>query len=368
MPEYFAIQLRDGTGQVAESFAFPTASEVRGHGDRQARRRRIATVSATMSAVLLISGVAFGVTRRAPAPASLPNAAAASSGPQSTGTTPAATGESVGVRLIPPAQYAAGTANKIELTIDNPGTARPVIVEFKSPQTKSVYWVEPCDNSSNFSCDAAAYADNPLKKPKNFLSSTPGVTAFNLALPAGISTYTAWVDPPAGVSSYTVLVLEGSTVLGQTSSGPISRGFPTLSVVGRSTMTVVRGGSAVEFDTKLTDDTSGSYILLPSFTSLSCMAGQSPVTLPQGSYTLQWYTGASWAAVGEPRMNGQFSYEIKPREATTDRFRLALENSLPADVTSCRVTQVVSSTSTPTPPFYVASDSTAQTAVNFDVK
>lgn len=384
MPEYFVNQLREGTGQVADSLRLPSAAEVRDRGERRGRRRRLGTVSATMSAVLFVGGVVFGVTRPDTEPTARSQAAAGAAGeagvpsavateapvngPVAITANTAAIGGSVGLHLVPPAEYAAATANKVQLTIDNPGAARQVIVEFKSTQTKAVYWVEPCDSGADGGCSTVSYAENPLKVAKSSLSSTPGVTAFDLALPAGTSTYSAWVDLPAGMTSYTVLVLEGSTVLGQTSSGPIGNGFPALSDVGSGTVTVVRGGPAVEFDTKITNDTSASYVDIGSFTTLSCKAGQSTATLPQSSYTLQWYTGAGWAAVGPIRALGQFSFEINPGETTTTRFRLALKTSLPADVTSCQVTQLVSATTTFTPPYYEVNAPKSQTTVDIEVR
>ena len=377
MPEYFKTQLRDGTAQVAESLALPSAALVRGHGERRARRRRIGAVSATVSAALVVGGVAFGVARQDSPHATRPSVAAAVSnaptnsahtGPSAVGTTSSGTGGSVGVHLSPPAQYAAATENKVGLTIDNSGPARQVVVEFKSTQTNALYWVEPCDSSVGGGCNKNAYADNPLKVAKGAESEVPGVAAFDLALPAGTSSYTAWVGLPAGVTSYTVLVLEGTTVLGQSSSGPINHGFPTLSAVGQGTVTIVRGGSAVEFDTKITDNTSASYVDLFSFTTLSCKAGQSTVTLPQGSYTLKWGTGADWQSVGPVKALGQFSYELSPGQSTTTRFRLALSSSLPSDVTSCQVTQVASASDTWTAPYYDRSAPNARIVVDFDVR
>ena len=371
MPEYFATQLREGTGQVAESLALPTAAQVRRLGETRVRRRRFAAVAATMSAVLLVGGVAFGVSRPDAAATNRAAAAAARASanpPIATATTSAATGGAVGVRLTPPAEYAASTSNKVELTIDNPGSARQVVVEFKATQTKSLYWVEPCDNSVGGGCNKTDYADNPLKVAKGALSSTPGVAAFDLALPTGINTYTAYVDLPAGVTSYSVLVLDGATVLGETSSGPISHGFPTLDVVGPTTRKITPGGAAVEFDTKLTDDTSASYIDIFSFTTLTCGNGTVATTIPQSSYTLEWYTGANWAAVGPTRALGQFSYAITPDETDTTRFRLAFTASLPIDITSCQVTQLVSATDTWTAPYYDASAPRSQTAVGFSIE
>lgn len=370
MPEYFATQLREGTGQVAESLALPTAAQVRRQGEARGRRRRFAAVAATMSAVLLVGGVAFGVSR--PDVAATNRAAAASrasaNAPIATATMSAASGGAVGVRLTPPAEYAASTSNKVELTIDNPGSARQVVVEFKATQTKSLYWVEPCDNSVGGGCNKTDYADNPLKVAKGALSSTPGIAAFDLALPTGISTYTAFVDLPAGVTSYSVLVLDGATVLGETSSGPISHGFPTLDVVGPTIRKITPGGAAVEFDTKLTDDTSASYIDIFSFTTLTCGNGPVATTIPQSSYTLEWYTGANWAAVGPTKALGQFSYAIAPGETTTTRFRLAFTTALPYAITSCRVTQLVSATDTWTAPYYDESAPRSQTAVGFSIE
>lgn len=376
MPEYFATQLRDGTAQVAESLTPASAADVRGQGDRRARRRRIGTVSATMSAVLIIAGVAFGLVGQSNPHTVRPDVAHAATGTAkaaatatATTSTSAVTGGSVDVHLTPPAQYAATTANKVQLTIDNPGPARQVIVEFKSSQTRALYWVEACDSSAGGGCNTATYAANPLKVSKSALSNEPGVAAFDLALPSGTSTYNAWVDLPSGMTSYTVYVLEGtSTVLGQTPSGPIGHSFPALSVVGNGTVTVTRGGSAVEFDTKLNNSTAASYVDMFSFTTFTCKAGQSTVTVPQTAYKLQWYSGAEWSTVGPVKELGQFSYELSPGEITTLRFRLTLKTSLPSDVTSCQVKQLVSPTDTWTPPYYDPSAPNAQTTVDIVVK
>lgn len=376
MPEYFATQLRDGTAQVTEFLALASAADVRGQGERRARRRRIEAVAATMSAVLLIGGVAFGVAGQNNPQTIRPSVAHGATGTstakaaaEATATSSAVTGGSVDVHLTPPAQYAATTANKVRLTIDNPGPARQVVVEFKSTQTKALYWVEACDSSAGGGCNKMSLAENPLKVSKSALSNEPGVAAFDLALPSGTSTYNAWVNLQSGMTSYAVYVLDGaSTVLGQTSSGTIAHSFPTLSVVGDSTVTVTRGGSAVEFDTKLTNSTSASYVDMFSYTTLSCKAGQSTVTVPQTAYELQWYSGAEWSTVGPIKALGQFSYQISAGETTTVRFRLAVKTSLPSDVTSCQVTQLVTPTNTWTPPYYDASAPHAQTTVDIDVR
>lgn len=366
MPEYFKTELRDGTAQVTDSLALPSAALVREHGERRARRHRIAAVSATVS-VALIVGATFAVARQ-DGSAPRQNAATAVSHTPTAGTASSApVGGSVAVHLNPPAQYAATSANKVGLTIDNPGPARQVVVEFKSAQTKALYWVEPCDSSVGGGCTKQGYADSPLKVAAGPVSATPGVAAFDLALPTGTSNYTVWVDLPAGMTSYSVLVLEGGTVLSETPSGPISHGFPTLSAVDQGTVTLARGGTAVELDTKLTNDTSASYIDLFSFTSLSCKSGQSTVTVPQGSYTLEWYTGMNWRAVGPVKELGQFSFDLNAGQSSTTRYRLALKSSLPSDVTSCRLTQVVSATDTSTAPYYDESAPYARVVADIDV-
>lgn len=377
MPEYFTAQLRAGSAQLAESLGAPSAAEVRGHGERRARRRRISTVSAAMSAVLAISGVAFGIAGRSGPHASRPNAVVGVTGtpansprtePGVAVTTPSAVAGAIGVHLSPPAQYATTTANKVGLTIVNPGPARQVVVEFRSTQTKALYWVEPCDSGAGGGCNPNAYADNPLKVSKSSLSAIPGVAAFDLALPAGASSYTAWVSLPAGVTSYTVLVLEGGSVLGQSPSGPINYGFPIVRAASQGAVTIVRGGAAVEFDTETDNDTSGSYVDLMSFITFACKAGQSTVAVPQSSYVLEWYTGVSWLAIGPVKELGHFSYDMQPGQKATARFRLALESSLPAEVTSCQVTQVISATDTWTAPYYDVSAPNARAVVDFDVR
>lgn len=375
MPEYFKTQLLDGTTRVADSLTLPSAADVRGHSERRVRRRRIAGVSATLSVALLVCGVAFAFAQQNDARASQPLGGAASHVPTRPAGAEASATEArsgaagpVSVQLTPPAEYAAATANEVRLTIANAGAAGQVVVEFKSTQTRALYWVEPCDSSAGGGCNDTSYAENPLKVAHNPLSGVPGVSAFDLAPPAGTSSYTAWVDLPSGVTSYTVAVLDGAKVLGQTVSGPIARDFPTVAAAGPSTMTITRGGSAVPFQTDIVDSTSGSYIDMFSFTTFSCMAGQSTVTLPQGSYTLQWYDGGGWAAVGPVKELGQFSYELSPNQTRTTRFRLRLSSSLPANVTSCQVTQLITPSTAGSAPYYDVHAPNARTVVSFVVR
>jgi hypothetical protein len=91
------------------------------------------------------------------------------------------------------------------------------------------------------------------------------------------------------------------------------------------------------------------------------------VTLPQGAYTLDWSSGTNWQAVGNLQYPCQFGYAMSTGESTTTRFRLALTDSLPSDVTDCQVTQLVSASLQTAPPYYDQSDPTAQTVVDFSV-
>lgn len=367
MSESFETRLRDGTAQVTASFTPPSAAAVRAYSGQRARRRTTGTVALAACAVLLVGGAVLGLDQQRNGHSGVPHASAGvpTTSPSGSPTQPGK--GSVSIRLSEPALYAAATANKVGLTFSNSGPARHVVVQFDAPGSDSLYWVEPCDSGAGSGCSPQQYQDNPLRVATDQGSPRPGFVDFDLALPAGTSSYTVWVDPPGGVTSYRMFVLHGTTVLGLGVSGQIHYAFPTLTTASQGSTTLVRGGAAVEFGTEVTDATTTSYVNLSSYTSVSCKAGQSSVTLPQGAYTLQWSAGKSWQNVGNLQYNGQFGYSMSPGQSTTTRFRLALTDSLPSDVTSCQVTQLVSATPQTAPPYYDQSDPTAHTVVNFSV-
>lgn len=378
MPEYFESQLREGSARMADALDVPSAAEVRGRSDHRARRRRSGAVVLTVAAVLAVGGAAFGIAGqdgRGPAPSadraagpSDASADASHAASPTAGTASAAPAVPVALRLNPPSRYAAATANKVGLTITNPGAARKVVVEFLATGTDAQYWVEGCDSGVDGGCTPQAEQSNPLQQARGKGVSAPGVVEFDLALPAGTSSYTAYVTPPAGVNSYVVRVLEGRTVLGQAASGPLDYGFPSLVVASQASRSIARGGSSVEFDTTVDDTTSTSYVNMFSFVIVSCTAGNATVQVPQGAYTLDWYPGISWQAVGPLRELGQFGYALNSGQSTTTRFRLSLSESLPSSVTSCQVTQVISASDTSTAPFYDTSAPSAQATVTFEVR
>jgi hypothetical protein len=371
VPEFFTTQLQEGSTQVSEQFSLPSPAEVRSRSEHRVRRRRAQVAGASVAVVLVMSGAAFGLARQSGSSAAAAGAttpATVSPRPQATSTVSAPAAASVTVRLDPPAQYAGTTANRVGLTIANPGPARNVAIEFSAAQTQARYWVESCDSSVDGGCSSGAIAANPLKVAKGADAEAPGVVKFDLALPTGTTAYTVWVSPPNGVTSYTASVLDGTEVLGQTGSGQIGHSsFPTLTTLSQSPMAIHRGGSAVEFDTKVTDDTTASYVNLFSFTTLTCNAGQNTMTVPQSSYTLEWNAGADWQAIG-PSQLGQISFQLTPGEASTTQFRLALSDSLPSDVTNCQIKQLVSATDMQSAPYYDTTAPNAQTTVDFTVE
>ncbi len=375
MPDYFESELRSGTAQVVETFTPSSAEHVRARSARRTRQHRAGAVVL----VLVVGGTAFGVSRPLFGHSTGPTGAAgaanvatslssAASSPRATASPSSGGGGAVSVELAPPAQYGAATSNKVELTIDNAGAARHVVVEFDAAGSKSLYWVEPCDSGVGGGCSTQSYADNPLKVAKDAGPDRPGVVSFDLALPAGTSRYTAYVDPPTGISSYTMRVLEGKTVLAQTGPEPVSYDYPKLSAVSQSSTKLVRGGSRVDFSTQIEDQTAASYVDMASLTTVTCKAGNTVVTVPNDAYTLEWYTGVNWAQVGAPKEIGQFSYELTSGESTTTRFRLSVSDSMPAEVTSCQVTQVVSASITGTPPYYDRAAPYTQTTLDFSVE
>ncbi|MBR7839133.1 hypothetical protein KDL01_38075 [Actinospica durhamensis] len=372
MPDYFESELRSGTAQVVETFTPPTAEHVRARAAQRTRQHR----AGALALVLVLGGTAFGASRplfeRSTGPAAA-SGTTATSRPAATSSAHATASPSnadgaVSVRLAPPARYGAATSNKVVLTIENAGAARHVVVEFDAAGTKSLYWVEPCDSGVGGGCSPTSYAANPLKVAKDVGPGRPGVVSFDLALPAGTSEYDAYVDPPTGISSYTTRVLDGKTVLAQTGPERISYDYPKLSTVSQSSTKVARGGPSVDFSTLIADQTAASYVDMASLTSVVCKAGSTVVTVPADAYTLEWYTGANWAAVGPVKAVGQFSYELTPGESSTTRFRLSVSDSMPSEVTGCQVTQVVSASITWTPPYYDRAAPYAQTTLDFTVE
>lgn len=376
MPDFFETELRTGTAQTVDSFTPPSAAAVRKHSETRTWRRRAGAIAL----VLVMGGAAFGFTRPGPGHSSAPTGpttvAATTPSPRGTtpsprSTTPPPDGEgTLHVQLTPPARYAAATSNKVLLTVGNNGPARQVLVEFAAPGSDSHYWVEPCDSGIGGGCSAQSYTDNPLKVPTDPKLNAPGVVYFDLALPTGTSSYSAWVNPPTGLTSYTVRVLDGTTVLAQAGPESIDYGyvFPVLSKMSQGSTKLVRGGPAVEFTTEVDDRTAAAYVDLASFTTLSCEAGTTAVQVPQDAYTLEWYAGLSWQKVGAPKAPGQFGYDLKAGQSTSTRFRLSVSDAMPADVTGCRITQLVSASVTWTPPYYDQSAPSARTAVDFTVE
>jgi hypothetical protein len=154
---------------------------VREHSARRARRRRTGAAALAAAAVLVVGGAAFGLDRQDSGHSSVPGmptgvvTTSPSASPSPVGTTSQSAGEgSVTVRLSAPAQYAAATANKVELTIDNSGPARHVVVEFDAPGSRSLYWVEPCDSGVGGCCSTQTYQGNPLRVATGQGSARPG--------------------------------------------------------------------------------------------------------------------------------------------------------------------------------------------------
>lgn len=376
MPEFFETELRNGTAQVAGSFEPPSAEAVRRHAELRTRRRRVGAAVL----VLLVGGAAFGLTRPGFGHASTPlgpvvvtsgsptTLSSTSPSPGRTPSSPPTGNMRLGVQLTAPASYAAATSNKVALSIDNPGPARNVLVEFLAPGTATPYWVSNCDTGVG-GCPSGSSHGNPLKVAQG-IKYAKGATDFDLALPAGTSSYNAWVDPPAGITSYSVLVLDGKTVLGQTAPEPVELGdtFPDLSTTSQDSKTLARGGPTVGFTTELDNRTAGSYVDLFSFITVSCEAGTTVVSVPQNAYTLEWYDGIGWANVGLPKLMGQFGYDPAAGQSTSTKFRISVSDAMPAGVTGCQVTQVVSASDTQTPPYYDQSSPKAQTVVDFTIK
>jgi hypothetical protein len=269
--------------------------------------------------------------------------------------------------------YAAETANKVQVTIANPGPARAVVVEFDTTGTGILEWVEGCDAGSDGGCSDTQLYGNALHITQGPLGKTTSqATRFSLQLPHGTSTYEAWVNPPRNASTFQVRVLDdkAAKVFGSAESSQITTAFPTLHLTSQASQSVSRGGGYTSFSTTVANPTGGGYINLNQVGTVSCFANGSPVEVSSSDYSLQWFTGGgagTWTTLVNGPAWQAMGYDLQAGKSTLTKFRLRLSDSLPAEVTSCQVTLTVSDVTTSKAPYYDASQPKGQVVIDFTV-
>jgi hypothetical protein len=379
VPEIFDATLREGTRQVAAALASPPAAELRELGERRARRRKARSIALCAAALLAVGGTTAGVCGlRGPQAGPAASVAATKDTGPSHPATAAATGSAaaagpVQVSISGPAAYAAETANKVQVSIANPGPARAVIVEFDTTGTGIFEWTEGCDAGTDGGCSETNLSDNLLQLTQGALGKTTSqAVRFSLQLPHGTHTYQAWVNPPRNAGTFTVRVLDEQAVkvFGSAESPRIVTGFPTLKLISQASHSIARSGGYVEFSTTVANPTGGGYINLDQIGTVACFAGGSPVSVSSNDYSLQWFTGGgagSWTALVNGAAWQAMGYDLPAGESTTTKFRLRLSGSLSAEVTSCQVTLTVSNQTTSKAPYFDASQPKGQAVVDFTV-
>lgn len=228
MPETIERELRAGTDRVISTFTPQSAAELRAHADRRSRRRRAGIATMSIVALAAAGTVFFNVDSHS-ATSPISTAASHTSSPAAahSSASTAAVGHYVTVALATPPVYSQDTANKVQVTITNPGPTRAVIVVLAVATSQSIGpWALPCDPGAGACSTWSDYTSGPLKLSGwvTVNVDTPAAqrtVRYQLSLPTGTSSYSLWATLPSGARNFSVSVLDGTKQLARTVSDPI---------------------------------------------------------------------------------------------------------------------------------------------------